>query len=132
MASSTQRRPGRAFGTRMDSRVSLRNPPSNVPPTPASLEAEKDLRLSGTAALGALAADDPRLQALRRACSLLAHLEAERRKLDDRLISANRKDPMKVVTGRTSLDEAVDSTRDLIRQLDDMLCEAAETARRTP
>lgn len=87
--------------------------------------------MAGTAALGALNAEDPRLQALRRACALLEHLEAERRQLNQRLITSNRRDPMRVVTGRTSLDEAVEETRDLIRQLDDMLCEAAEEARRS-
>jgi CHASE3 domain sensor protein len=86
--------------------------------------------LVGTAALGALAADDQRLHALRQACALLAHLEHERHQLELRLTAGNRKDPMKVVTGRTSLDEAVDATRDLIRQLDEALCQAAEEARK--
>lgn len=116
----------------MDSRVSFRNPSAEpglnaaLPPSAAS-----DLRLAGTAALDILAPNDARLEALRRACTVLEQLEAERRKLDQRLISANRADPMRVVTGKTSLDEAVEATRDLIRQLDDMLCEAAEQARRT-
>lgn len=72
---------------------------------------------------------DPRLHALQQACALLEALETERRLLDQRLMSANRDDPMRVVTGRTSLDEAVEDTRNLIRQLDEILCEAAEAAR---
>lgn len=88
------------------------------------------MRLSGTAALGALKPDDARLHALRQACALLEALEHERRQFDQRLISANRHDPMRVVTGRTALDEAVEDTRALIRQLDELLCEAADEARR--
>lgn len=98
-----------------------------VPAPPATADGE--LRLAGTAALGVLAPDDPRLDALRRACALLETLEAERRQLEQRLIAANRRDPMRVVTGRSSLDEAVEETRALIRQLDEMLCEAADAAR---
>ncbi len=99
--------------------------PALYPPAPA----DGDLRLAGTAALGVLAADDPRLEALRRACALLDSLETERRHLDQRLIAGNRRDPMRIVTGRTSLDEAVDETRALIRQLDELLCQAADAAR---
>ncbi len=98
-------------------------------PTAAPAPAGADLRLVGTAALGVLSADDPRLTALRRATALLESLEAEQRMLDQRLVAGNRRDPMRVVTGRTSLDEAVEDTRALIRQLDDMLCEAADAAR---
>lgn len=87
------------------------------------------LRLAGTAALGALASDDPRLAALRRACALLETLEAERRALDQRLDAARRLDPMRQATGRTALDAAVEETRELVRQLDELLCSAAEGAR---
>lgn len=87
------------------------------------------LRLVGTAALGGLAADDPRLIALRRACALLESLDAERQALDQRLEAARRIDPMRHATGRTSLDAAVEDTQGLIRQLDEQLCAAAEAAR---
>lgn len=113
----------------MDSRVSLRSPPENGTTPPALAGSERSVRLAGTPALAELPASDLRLQALRRACALLEQLEAERRQLDQRLISANRHDPMRVVTGRTSLDDAVDTARDVIRQMDDLLCEAAERAR---
>ncbi|MBL9140404.1 MAG: hypothetical protein JNK53_00935 [Phycisphaerae bacterium] len=96
----------------------------------AAVAPEGDLRLSGTVALSGLSPDDPRLDALRQACALLEALENERRQLDLRLATANRLDPMRVVTGRTSLDEAVEDTRALIRQLDLMLCEAADRARK--
>lgn len=102
---------------------------ATMTPTTAPAPAGVDLRLSGTAALGTLAADDPRLAALRSAMALLESLEAERRMLDQRLTAGNRRDPMRVVTGQTSLDGAVEETRALIRQLDDMLCEAADAAR---
>jgi hypothetical protein len=101
---------------------------ATIPETATALAAV-DLRLVGTSALGVLSPDDPRLAALRRACALLESLEADRRQLDQRLVAGNRRDPMRVVTGRTSLDEAVDETRALIRQLDDMLCDAAERIR---
>jgi hypothetical protein len=115
--------------TRMDSRVSFRNPSLATAAPPEAPAPEGDLRLSGTAALGVIDGADPRLQALRQACALLEALEHERRLLDQRLVSANRDDPMRVVTGRTSLDEAVEDTRNLIRQLDEILCAAAEEAR---
>lgn len=118
----------------MDSSVSLRSSTvqNSLETGPAETPAvgQGDLRLTGTAALDVLPADDPRLHALRQACALLEALELERRQLDQRLVAANKHDPMRVVTGRTSLDEAVEDTRAFIRQLDDMLCEAAETARR--
>jgi len=72
---------------------------------------------------------DPRLAALRHACAVLESLEAERRALDLRLESARRLDPMRQVSGRTSLDAAVDETRALIRELDEALSAAAEGAR---
>ncbi len=115
----------------MDSSVFFRNTPSTTASAPEAPAAEGELRLSGTLALGGVSADDPRLAALRQACALLEALEGERRLLDQRLMSANRQDPMKVVTGRTALDEAVEDTRALIRQLDLILCEAADQARRT-
>lgn len=116
----------------MDSSVSLRTPSSHSNATLSGLKVpDGDLRLAGTAALGTLPAGDERLAALQQACALLEQLEAERRRLDERLITGNRKDPMRVVTGKTCLDEAVENTRDLIKQLDDLLCEAAETARKS-
>jgi hypothetical protein len=75
-------------------------------------------------------ADDPRLQALSRACALLEALEAESKALDRRLADANRVDPMRHVRGRTSLEAALADTRTLVRELDDLLCAAAEDARR--
>lgn len=103
------------------------------PASPAASDVARPLpatlRLAGTAALGALAADDPRLAALRRACALLEALEAERRALDQRLEAARRLDPMRQATGRTALDAAVEETRELVRQLDELLCSAAEGAR---
>lgn len=114
-------------------RPSTRDASTPAPVPAASLPRGTDssiaLRLSGTAALGSIPADDPRLAALRRACALLESLEAERRALDLRLESARRLDPMRQATGRTALDAAVAETRDLVRQLDELLCAAAESAR---
>ena len=87
------------------------------------------LRLSGTAALGVIAPNDPRLVALRQACALLETLEAESQSLDLRLEASKRLDPMRHVLGKTSLESAIDQTRTLIRELDEHLCAAAESAR---
>jgi hypothetical protein len=38
---------------------------------------------------------------------------------------------MRQASGQTSLETAMEETRTLIRQLDDLLCEAAECARST-
>ena len=100
--------------------------PAPVRPVAADV-AGSDLRLAGTASLTALPTDDPRLAALRRACALLESLEAERQALDQRLESARRLDPMRHVSGKTSLDVAVEETRALIRELDELLCAAAES-----
>lgn len=87
------------------------------------------LRLAGTASLGSLPADDPRLVALRRACALVEELEFERAALDRRLAEARRPDPMRQASGRTSLDQAAEEARRLVRELDEVLCRAAESAR---
>jgi len=88
-----------------------------------------ELRLSGTAALGVIAPNDARLVALRQACALLETLEAESQSLDLRLEASKRSDPMRHVLGKTSLESAIDQTRTLIRELDEHLCAAAESAR---
>ena len=103
--------------------------PTAAPAASAVAPLPSELRLAGTAALRAIPANDPRLAALRGACALLEALEAERNALDQRLESARRIDPMRHVSGRTSLDAAVDETRALIRELDELLCAAAESAR---
>ncbi len=76
-----------------------------------------------------IAPDDARLVALRQACAFLEVLEAESEALDQRLEAAKRLDPMRHVLGKTSLESAVDQTRTLIRELDEHLCAAAESAR---
>lgn len=112
----------------MDLATPTRIPPAD--PAPGSSPGVPSiLRLAGTAALGTIAADDPRLIALRHACALLESLEAERQALDQRLDAARRIDPMRHATGRTSLDAAVAETRALVRELDELLCAVAESAR---
>lgn len=116
----------------MDLATPTRTPPADETPGPVpggGVPVSSRLRLAGTAALGTLAADDPRLIALRRACALLESLEAERQALDQRLEAARRIDPMRHATGRTSLDAAVAETQALVRELDELLCAAAESAR---
>lgn len=98
-------------------------------PTAPAAAGNASLRLAGTSALASIDPTDARLVALRRACALLESLEAERRALDLRLEAARRTDPMRQVSGRTSLDAAVEETRSLIRELDEALSVAAESAR---
>lgn len=123
----------RSWFRRMDLVTPTRLPPidSAVDPVARAAGSVAALRLSGTSALAAIDPADPRLAALRHACALLETLEAERRALDLRLEAARRIDPMRQVSGRTSLDAAVEETRSLIRELDEALCAAAESARLT-
>ena len=48
--------------------------------------------------------------------------------LNDRLQRAGRIDPVKKITGASSLDTAANSTQELIQDLDELLVEFAETA----
>ncbi len=110
-------------------RPSLRDAAPACPAAEVVYPSSAELRLSGTAALGVIAPDDFRLVALRQACALLETLEAESQSLDLRLEAAKRLDPMRHVVGKTSLESAIDQTRTLIRELDEHLCAAAESAR---
>lgn len=104
-------------------------PPEQASATGPQAMTATSLRLAGTASLGSLPADDPRLVALRRACALVEELEGERDAMDRRLAEARRADPMRQASGRTSLEQAVDDARRLVRELDEVLCRAAESAR---
>ena len=110
-------------------RPSLRDAAPACPAAEVVHSSSAELRLSGTAALGVIAPDDVRLVALRQACALLETLEAESQSLDLRLETAKRLDPMRHGVGKTSLESAIDQTRTLIRELDEHLCAAAESAR---
>lgn len=89
------------------------------------------LRLAGTSALSDLPANDPRLAALSAACAVVAALEAEAAALDRRLAEAHRVDPMRQARGSTSLEAAAAEARSMVRELDELLCTAAEDARRS-
>ena len=110
-------------------RPSLRDAAPACPAADVVHSSSVALRLAGTAALGVIAPNDPRLVALRQACALLETLEAESQSLDLRLEASKRLDPMRHVLGKTSLESAIDQTRTLIRELDEHLCAAAESAR---
>ncbi|MBX3354959.1 MAG: hypothetical protein KF724_04595 [Phycisphaeraceae bacterium] len=71
-------------------------------------------------------ADDQALAALRDACRLLEDLRQERERLEERLRSAGRRDPIRIVTGQTALDRACEETEELIRTMDELLSETAE------
>ncbi len=119
--------------SRMDfatpTRPSPREPAPACPAAEVVYPSSAALRLAGTVALGVIAADDARFVALRQACALLETLQAESESLDQRLETAKRLDPMRHVVGKTSLESAIEQTRTLIRELDEHLCAAAESAR---
>lgn len=87
---------------------------------------EVKLRLAGTPPLSAVPADDTALATLRQACRLLDELRAARAALDERLAASGRRDPLRVVTGRTALDRACAETEELIRTMDELLTDTAE------
>lgn len=100
-------------------------------PQGADGAAEASLRLAGTTALSDLPRGDPRLAALSAACAVAAALEAEAAALDRRLAESHRADPMRQVRGTTSLEAAAAEARAMVRELDELLCDAAESARRS-
>lgn len=71
-------------------------------------------------------ADEEALHALREACRLLEQLKQDRACIEERLSAARRIDPLKVVTGRSSLERACCETEELIRRIDEYLTETAE------
>ncbi|MCC7390081.1 MAG: hypothetical protein IT431_15080 [Phycisphaerales bacterium] len=68
-------------------------------------------------------------QARRDAALLLENLLAERTAWERRLADDKRSDLLKQVTGRSSLDAAIDSTRRMLDTLDRTLAEAEGGAR---
>lgn len=92
--------------------------PSLTEPKQAGTQEAPGLRLAGTLAFDGIDPADERLGALRNACCLLERLKAEAVALDAR-VGAGRGDPMKIATGRTSLEVAVERLEALIRQLDE-------------
>lgn len=63
-----------------------------------------------------------------KAQAVLASLHAAKAECDRQLAQLRRSDAMKQVTGKSSLDEAIDSTQRLLAELDE--AEAAQTAPR--
>jgi len=100
-------------------------------PAGDGLATDAPLRLAGTSALSDLPANDPRLAALSAACAVVAALEAEAAALERRLAEAHRVDPMRQARGSTSLEAAAAEARSMVRELDELLCAAAEDARRS-
>ena len=52
--------------------------------------------------------------------ALLDKLIAERRGSERRLAEAGRTDPLKLVTGRSAIDNAIAATRQMIREVDEL------------
>jgi D-serine deaminase-like pyridoxal phosphate-dependent protein len=100
--------------------------PGRTEPQQAGLQEAPGLRLAGTQAYERIDPADERLGALRSACCLLERLKAEAAALDVRCQSG-RGDPMKVVTGRTSLEVAAERLEALIRELDEAVMADLET-----
>jgi len=57
---------------------------------------------------------------------LLQSIRREQELLEERLASTGRRDPVKLVTGQTSLERACAETEELIRVMDELLSETAE------
>lgn len=56
--------------------------------------------------------------------ALLDKLIAERRGSERRLAEAGRTDPLKLVTGRSAIDNAIAATREMIRDVDELVAES--------
>ena len=97
---------------------SLGTQPGLTEPKQAGTQDAPSLRLAGTLAFEGIDPTDERLGALRNARCLLERLKTEATALDARS-GAGRGDPMKIATGRTSLEVAVERLEALIRQLDE-------------
>jgi hypothetical protein len=67
---------------------------------------------------------DETIAAKKKAAELLKGLVAAAAVSDEQLRQASRKDPMKVVTGRSAMENAVASTRRMIESLDRAVEEA--------
>jgi hypothetical protein len=54
---------------------------------------------------------------------LLSRLMADREQSDRRAIESGKRDPMKAITGRTALENAIVATREMVRHMDLLLAE---------
>lgn len=93
------------------------SPISGSRPT-RSLRSAVGLEGSATAGHGKF---EQTLSARKRASDLLGTLLAERDRLEARLSEFGRRDPMKAVTGRSALENAIAATREMIRTMDGLL-----------
>ena len=57
--------------------------------------------------------------------ALLDKLIAERTRSERRLAEAGRKDPFKMITGRSAIDNAIAATREMIRDVDELVVDSA-------
>ena len=66
--------------------------------------------------------------------ALLDKLIAERRGSERRLAEAGRTDPLKLVTGRSAIDNAIAATREMIRDADELVVDSVvhHNGRATP
>ncbi|MBM4111195.1 MAG: hypothetical protein FJ254_07575 [Phycisphaerae bacterium] len=83
--------------------------------------ADAGLRLVGTAALKSLPSDHAGMLLLRQACVAQAALVAEAMRLQVRLKQDGRCDPIKSMTGASSLERAAAELAELVRMLDERL-----------
>jgi hypothetical protein len=61
------------------------------------------------------------IQMRREASDLLSRLLADRERIEARIAETGRRDPLKSVTGRTAMDNAIASAREMIRRMDELL-----------
>ena len=58
--------------------------------------------------------------------ALLDKLIAERTRSERRLVEAGRRDPFKMITGRSAIDNAIAATREMIRDAEELAVGSAE------
>lgn len=97
--------------------------------TPAGQPSGAALRLSPEATLPASMAPRHAAQALAEAKAVLVELEANLRIVEGKLAEDRRQDPIRQVTGVSSLEAAIASTRDLIAALESAAALADEAER---
>jgi len=57
------------------------------------------------------------------ASRLLDQLLSERQAAEQRMAESGKRDLIKTITGRSSLDQAIQQTRDMIRDMDKLVCQ---------
>ncbi len=113
--------------TLMPSNLHLRSPSGIMSPTPGGPATGGCLRARGQTSgpimsqSNGLLTDTGPNGVRDQADALLDKLIAERARSERRLAEAGRADPFKMITGRSAIDNAIAATREMIRDVDEMV-----------